>query len=130
MGRAVQSPQRDRVSATAIAESVRRPVDLSARVVYYPVRHHSPACAWQDEHHLSHSRFLRFACQRAGARDPDDLWDHLFEVGHRGLDTAAFVGSVLAYCAIARADATADVLEADGTLPRERAMAAAVAEEK
>src|SRR5690348_16250699 len=29
----------------------------------------------QDERHLFHSRFLRFACERAGARDPDDLWD-------------------------------------------------------
>ncbi len=22
------------------------PVDLTARIVYFPVRHHSPACAW------------------------------------------------------------------------------------
>jgi hypothetical protein len=84
----------------------------------------------QDERHLSHSRFLRAMCERVGARDPDDLWDHLFEVNHRELDTATFVRNVMAYCAIARADATTDALEADGTLPRERAMAAAIAEEK
>lgn len=234
MGRAVQSPRRDRLSADLAPWAV--PADLSARVVYFPVRHHSPACAWhlerlirqakpgavliegprdatsllplilhkktrfpvaiyttyvdrsaddsparhaayyplcdyspelvalragsavgatvrfidltfpemvrsgrrdpgqtarslQDERHLAHSRFLRLACGRAGARDPDDLWDHLFEVGHRDLKTADFVRNVLAYCAIARAGVPADELEADGTIARERAMAAAVAEQ-
>jgi hypothetical protein len=84
----------------------------------------------QDERHLSHSRFLRAACERAGARDPDDLWDHLFEVHHRELETSEFVRNVVAYCAIARTDATPEALEADGTLPRERAMSAAIEEEK
>jgi hypothetical protein len=83
-----------------------------------------------DERHLTHSRFLRAACDRAGVRDPDDLWDHLFEVGHRRTDTGRFVRDVFGYCSLARHDAAADALEADGTLPRERAMAAAVAEEK
>lgn len=213
-----------------------RPVDLSARVIYFPVRHHSPACAWHvdrlirdirpdavliegprnatpllplilsdktrfpvaiyttyverepdhpprrhaayypfcdyspelaalraaaavqarcrfidltfpemvragrvdisakassllDERRFAHSRFLRQACLRAGVRDPDDLWDHLFEVSHREAPTDVFVRSVLTYCAIARAEASNESLEADGTLPRERAMAAAIAEE-
>ena len=236
MGRAVQSPQRDRVIPAAAIEGM-SPLDLAARVVYFPVRHHSPACAWhidrlirdvkpgavliegprdaspllplilhkktrfpvaiyttyvqrlaesppsrhaayyplceyspelaairaaqavqanvrfidltfpemvragrsdrghsarslQDERHLFHSKFLRFACERAGARDPDDLWDQLFEVGYRDLDTAAFAHNVLAYCAIARTSAPQDALESDGTLAREQAMAAAVAEEQ
>jgi hypothetical protein len=83
-----------------------------------------------EERHLTHSRFLRRACDRAGARDPDDLWDHLFEVDHGQLKTPTFIRNVLGYCALARLDATEKALEADGTLARERAMAAAVAEAK
>src|SRR5687767_12603682 len=60
MGRAVQGAGRDRVTRTAakatvtpapatardrIADLSHAP-DLAARVVYFPVRHHSPACAW------------------------------------------------------------------------------------
>ncbi|HET6878735.1 MAG TPA: DUF5682 family protein, partial [Pirellulales bacterium] len=31
---------------SALIESLHDAVDLSARVVYFPVRHYSPACAW------------------------------------------------------------------------------------
>ena len=37
MGRVLQSPE---------VADLTRAVDLSARMVYFPVRHHSPACAW------------------------------------------------------------------------------------
>src|SRR5437899_1189590 len=30
----------------ALTAELRRDVDLSARVICFPVRHHSPACAW------------------------------------------------------------------------------------
>src|SRR5262249_54460417 len=33
-----------------------------------------------EERHLQHSRLLKAACHRAGVRDPDELWDHLYEV--------------------------------------------------
>ena len=250
MGRAVQGAKRDRVSGCAVVapppptqspdddfSDLARVADLSARVIYFPVRHHSPACAWhvdrlireikpdavliegprdasgiipllthkktrfpvaiyttyvqriedapplrhaayyplcdyspevaavrageavgakvrfvdltfpemvragrdraarkaqslQEERHLRHSRFLRLACDRAGMRDPDDLWDHLFEVDHSKLQSGEFIRNVLGYCALARRDTPDDALEADGTLARERAMAAAIAEEK
>ncbi len=84
----------------------------------------------QDEAWFSHSRLLRAACVRTGARDPDDLWDHLYEVGYRSLDTAEFVRSVLAYCALARRDYSEDALKADGCLAREQAMASHIAAEK
>lgn len=229
MGRVLQSPE--------ITE-LTRPVDLSARVIYFPVRHHSPACAHhvrklilqirpdavlvegprdataaiplllspqtrmpvaiyttyvqrlpddqphrhaayyplcdyspeivalktaaevgaqarfidltfpemivaehgqgdergarnlQSERHLRQSRFLKLACQRAGARDPDDLWDSLFEVDYQRLETPDFIRNVLAFCALARCDCPPDHLEADGTLSRESAMAHAIAQEK
>lgn len=228
MGGVLQSPK--------IAE-LSRPVDLSARVIYFPVRHHSPACAWhvdrlirqlkpaavlvegprnaaeliplilakatrlpvaiyttyvqrvedgpprrhaayyplcdyspelaalraaaevgasarfidltfpemvlagrahqepkaqslQDERHLRYSRFLQAACRRAGARDADDLWDTLFEVSFQQLDTPDFMRNVLAYCTMARQDHQPEMLQSDGTLAREAAMAQAISREK
>lgn len=84
----------------------------------------------QDETWYSHSRLLRAACTRTGSRDPDDLWDHLFEVDHRDVDTDEFIRGVLAYCAMARRDCSEESLKADGCLAREQAMAAHIAEEQ
>jgi hypothetical protein len=81
----------------------------------------------QDEGWLTHSRLLQAACVRTGARDPDDLWDHLYEVDYRGLTSADFIRKVLTYCALARFDHRPRSLAADGTLAREQAMAAAIA---
>ncbi len=82
-----------------------------------------------DERALSHSQFLQVVCGRAGARDPDELWDHLFEIDYEGMPTAEFMHGVLTYCALARHGQTSDALRVDGTLARERAMAAAVQQE-
>jgi hypothetical protein len=83
-----------------------------------------------EERYLRHSRTLQEVCRRAGSRDPDDLWDQLYEVGCRRIPTDKFMRNVLAYCALARADHTTDMLESDGCLARERAMAEAIAREK
>ena len=82
-----------------------------------------------EERGLLHARFLRAACERAGARDPDDLWDQLYEASGSGRSDAAFFRDVLAYGEAARRDFTEAMLAADGTLARESAMAAAIAEE-
>lgn len=82
-----------------------------------------------DERRFTHSDLLLEACRRVGARDPDDLWDHLYEVDGDLREPATFFRDVLAYCALARRDGTPETLAADGTLAREAAMAAAVAEE-
>ncbi len=81
-----------------------------------------------EERHLQHSRLLQAACQRAGARNADELWDHLYEVDHQHVDAATFVRNVLGYCALARQDYTPEMLAADGCAAREAAMAAAIAE--
>ena len=57
----------------------------------------------QNETWFSHSQLLRAACVRTGSRDPDDLWDHLYEVSYRSLDTAQFMHGVLTYCDLAQA---------------------------
>ncbi len=82
-----------------------------------------------DESYLRHSRFLQAACQRAGVRDADDLWDHLYEDDYQRLPTAQFMRQVLAYCALAREDHSEEMLQAEGELAREGAMAAAIAAE-
>ena len=48
-----------------------------------------------EERHLAHSEVLRETCRRVGARDPDDLWDQLYELDHDHRDTARFFQDVL-----------------------------------
>lgn len=82
-----------------------------------------------SEAHLGHSRFLARLARCTGCRDHNDLWDHLFETRLESSDWAAFVRSVAAWCWCARSEYSAEVLEADGTLARERAMTAAIRSE-
>lgn len=79
-----------------------------------------------SERYLAHSAYLKALATRSGCRDQDELWDHLFELrGAAGLrDWRRLFADVHAYCAAARADYEAAVLEAEGSLPRERHMAA------
>jgi hypothetical protein len=83
----------------------------------------------QDESYLKHSLYVTALAQRAGCRDHDDLWDHLFESAFLSLPTDEFVRRVAAYCFMARLDYARETLERDGTLARESAMAAAIVEE-
>lgn len=87
------------------------------------------------ERHFKRSRYLQALARRAGCRDHNDLWDHLFEtrltddrsVGESGVDE--FIRDVAGWCYFARVDAAGEQLEADGTAARETAMAAAIREE-
>ena len=87
------------------------------------------------ERHFKRSRYLQALARRAGCRDHNDLWDHLFETrlnspGNVNQSSAEkFIHDVAAWCHFARADATDKELEADGTLAREAAMASAIREE-
>jgi len=87
------------------------------------------------ERHFKRSRYLQSLARRAGCRDHNDLWDHLFEarLGRTSsLNQSVceqFIRDVAGWCYFARADATGDELKADGTRAREEAMAAAVREE-
>ncbi len=79
-----------------------------------------------EERHFAHSRYLGAMAARLGCVDRDELWDRLFEL--RGdaarQDWRAFFGDVLSWCAAARFDYEPQVLEAEGSLARERHMAA------
>lgn len=87
------------------------------------------------ERYFKRSRYLQSLARRAGCRDHNDLWDHLFETrliadSSAGLSSVEkFIHDVAAWCHFARADATPAELEADGTLAREAAMATCIREE-
>ena len=79
-----------------------------------------------SERYLAHSAYLKALAAASGCRDQDELWDHLFELrsGTELRNWRRLFSDVFAYCAMARADYETAVLEADGSLPRERHMAA------
>ncbi|GAB4196292.1 MAG: DUF5682 family protein [Roseiflexaceae bacterium] len=79
-----------------------------------------------DERYFRHSRFLQALCERTGARDSDDLWDHLYETDFATLEPDEFIRRAGTYCELARADYTPAMLDAEGHRLRETAMAQAI----
>jgi hypothetical protein len=83
-----------------------------------------------QERYLQHSKFLNALAKRSGCRDFNEMWDHLFEADFRSRSAESFIREVTTYCFYARYDANPASLDADGTNARERAMAAAIADEQ
>lgn len=81
-----------------------------------------------QERHLQHNAYLNALAHRSGCRDFNEMWDHLFEADFQLRSTESFIRDVAAYCFFARFDAAQESLEADGTVARERAMAASIGE--
>ncbi|WP_018264851.1 DUF5682 family protein [Methylosinus sp. LW4] len=81
-----------------------------------------------NDERLTVSDYIDALCERTGARDGVELWDRLFEsrLGERDWD--AFFRALDAYCGHLRELARPEDIEADGTLARERHMAAKIAE--
>ncbi len=79
-----------------------------------------------EETYLRRSQYLRRLASRSGCRDVNEVWDHFFENRIQNLDSETFFKQVAAYCCMARLDTPQDVLQRDGTLARERAMASAI----
>lgn len=82
-----------------------------------------------SDSHLKHSQYINSLVERMGCRDFDEMWDHLFESSINRLDTSAFVERLATYCALARLDYSEEDLRLDGTLARERCMAANIRDE-
>jgi len=72
------------------------------------------------------SRFTAALCARAGARDFDELWEALFEQGGWDESPEGWAIAVGAYALATRRTFGREELEADGTLARERFMAAKI----
>lgn len=83
------------------------------------------ALSLMAEAHWRHGRFIQALTDRIGARDADEVWDRLFEAADDH-DPARLFAQVGAYCLAIRRDWPEALLEADGTLARERTMAAAI----
>ncbi|CAN1211698.1 DUF5682 domain-containing protein [Tumidithrix helvetica PCC 7403] len=79
-----------------------------------------------EESYFRRSAYLTALAKKTGCRDVDDLWDHLFEANFKATSTSNFIQNVAAYCFMARLDSPEPILESDGTLARERAMASAI----
>ena len=77
------------------------------------------------ERYLAHSDYLAALARASGCRGQDELWDHLFELRPAPAlrDWRTLFADVFAYCALARSDYETAVLEAEGSLARERHMA-------
>ncbi|WP_415839392.1 DUF5682 family protein [Nocardioides zeicaulis] len=78
-----------------------------------------------DEAHYGHSDALRDLARRMGCQDHDDLWELLVE--STDVPLADHLARMVAYCLLARRDATPERLAADGTRAREAEMAHHVA---
>ena len=78
------------------------------------------------ERYFQHSRHVDELAARVGCRDHNELWDHLFELRPPAAlaDWRSLFRDVYHYCAETRVDYEPEVLEGDGSLPRERHMAA------
>ena len=81
-----------------------------------------------QERLIKRSEYVRTLIERTGCRDQNELWDHLFEVRYRDIDSFEFMENVAAYCYMARKDYPVQVLEQEGTTTRELAMASAICE--
>lgn len=79
-----------------------------------------------EERHFAHSRYLGAMAQQLGCVDHHELWDRLFELRAPSarVDWRTFFADVFSWCAMARLDYEPEVLETEGSLPRERHMAA------
>ena len=82
------------------------------------------------ETYLQHSAYLQALAERAGCRDFNEMWDHLFEANFRSRSTESFMREVATYCFFGRHDMSAESLQADAITAREEMMAALISEER
>ncbi|MDR1449595.1 MAG: DUF5682 family protein, partial [Propionibacteriaceae bacterium] len=82
----------------------------------------------QAEFQLARSQAIAALASRLGCRDHDEVWEHLFELREPGRTTEwrGYFDDVLAWAALARLEATREMLEADGSHAREAVMAALI----
>ncbi|NJK53922.1 MAG: hypothetical protein HC936_16015 [Leptolyngbyaceae cyanobacterium SU_3_3] len=80
----------------------------------------------QQESYLQRSKYISLLIKKSGCRNHDELWDHLFESSFLTLETTQFIHNVAAYCYMARQDSPTKLLQSDGTIARETAMAMAI----
>ncbi|WP_272668505.1 MULTISPECIES: DUF5682 family protein [unclassified Providencia] len=80
----------------------------------------------QKERYLAHSLFISQLAKKSGCRDHDELWEQIFELRaiEQLADWQTFFMDSFIWCALARLDYEPQVLEAEGSIQRERYMQA------
>ena len=84
--------------------------------------------SYNDDYLISRSRYFSLLCEKTGMRSFEELWEKYFEIGGLYESTADFVRQMFTYCYLSRLHTSAQELEADGCLYRERFMAERIAE--
>lgn len=84
------------------------------------------AAARHQESYLRRSEYIQALVRRRGCRDFDELWDRLFETPPTPKTSEQFFQALAAFCDLGRAQYDCQSLEVEGTLLRERYMAARI----
>lgn len=79
--------------------------------------------SYSDDRHLVQSRFFQKLCEKTNLRSFDEFWEKYFEIQGIFITPEEFVRQMHTYCILTRQDVPHQLLEADGTLARERHMA-------
>ncbi len=98
-------------------------LDFAAQSLLDDASASEEALSLLDERHFRRSQALAALARQLGCRDHEELWEHLFEAPAMGRELEAHVTDMAAYCQLARAEYSNEMLAADGTLPREAEMA-------
>jgi hypothetical protein len=85
---------------------------------------------YNHDYLLAHSKYISRLCEKQKCRNFNELWEKLFELDGLNMSSSKFVKTLLTYCIYARKDYTQEILDSDGSLAREFAMAEAVSEKQ
>ena len=80
--------------------------------------------SYADDSRLAREDLYSKLCDKTKVRSFDEFWEKYFEISGLALSAEDFIGQMFAYCSFVRELTPAEELEADGTLVRERYMAA------
>jgi hypothetical protein len=119
------APPSDDAEAEAEADAV---AEADADAVATPPEAEPPEAGAQAswESIVVESTFYQTMARVAGYRSWDEAWDSLFEIGHRHGTYEEFRHELAYFCGAVRATASAERIERDGTLARERHMLRAI----
>ncbi len=83
---------------------------------------------YADDGRFTIGDYYKRLCEKTKVRSFDEFWEKYFEIAGLELTPEKFVHNMYTYCSLIRSDATEEELSADGTLVRERYMAANIRE--
>ncbi len=88
-----------------------------------------PPRNYNDDYLLARNGYIERLCEKAGLRSFDEFWEKYFEINGLYEDSAIWFSHLNTYCALARENTPAEVLQREGCLAREQHMAARIAQQ-